>query len=411
MTPESRLLRTARWLAFGSAAASVFSIAACQILLALALAALLASGAKLRLPPVWLPIGLFMLLTVLSLAFSDNPGDGLSQLRKFYVFLEMLVVYSTIRDAVWVRRLFLAWAGAAAISSLRGFVQFAYKLEDARAAGRGFYDYYVVERITGFMSHWMTFSGQLMIALAALGAFLLFSPAARKRIWLWLLCGAVMCAALVLGFTRSIAFLATPAAFLYLIWFWRPKALLAVPVLCAVAFFASPSWVKTRVTSIFQPGRSDSNEFRKVAWSTGWEMVRRHPWLGLGPERVKARFDEFVPAGTPRPLPSGWYGHLHNIYVHYAAERGIPALLALLWWLGRMLFDFMAAARRLPPGRSDVRMALHAAAAAVVAVLVEGVFELNLGDSEVLTMFLAITACGYAAADDARGNSAEAAVA
>ena len=42
--------------------------------------------------------------------------------------------------------------------------------------------------------------------------------------------------------------------------------------------------------------------------------------------------------------------------------------------------------------------------------LVEGVFELNLGDSEVLTMFLAIIACGYAAADSAREPSREAAV-
>src|SRR5574340_407304 len=139
-------------------------------------------------------------------------------------------------------------------------------------------------------------------------------------------------------------------------------------------------------------------------------MVKQHPWLGLGPERVKARFNEFVPAEVPRPLPSDWYGHLHNIYVHYAAERGIPALLVLLWWLGRMLFDFIAAARRLPPGRDDLKMALHAAAAAVVAVMVEGVFELNLGDSEVLTMFLAITACGYVAADAAREPSREAAV-
>ena len=36
-------------------------------------------------------------------------------------------------------------------------------------------------------------------------------------------------------------------------------------------------------------------------------------------------------------------------------------------------------------------------AAAVLAVMIEGVVELNLGDSEVLTMFLAIAACGYLA--------------
>lgn len=396
---EPLMFRAARWLALGSAVACVFSIAGSQILLAMALAALLLSGASVRPPRIWIPLALWMLCTVLSLAFSDDPADGLSQIRKFYVLLELLVVYATLRETVWVRRLFLAWIGAAGISALRGLVQFGQKLQEAHAAGRNFYEYYIDNRITGFMSHWMTYSAHLMFALIALAAFLLFSPAAKKRIWLSLLCGALMLAALALSFTRGVAFVAAPAAGLYLLWFWRPKALIAVPVLVGVGLLASPDWMRARVTSMFQPSRLDSNEFRKVAWRTGWEMIRRHPVFGLGPERVKARFNEFVPPDIPRPLPSGWYGHLHNIYVHYAAERGIPAVLALLWFLGQMLLDFYRGARRLPPGRSDTRMALHAAAAAVVAVLVEGAFELNLGDSEVLTMFLAMAACGYAALD------------
>jgi len=33
--------------------------------------------------------------------------------------------------------------------------------------------------------------------------------------------------------------------------------------------------------------------------------------------------DDCVPADVRRPLPDGWYGHLHNIYLQFAAERGI----------------------------------------------------------------------------------------
>ena len=401
------MFRTARWLAIASAVATMFSIAACQILLAMAFAALLLSGAKLRLPPVWLPIALFMVGTLISLGLSDNPADGLSQVRKFYVWLTLLVVFSTLREAVRVRRLFLAWGGAAALSALRALVQFQHKVGEARAAGVGFYDYYVAERITGFMSHWMTFSAQMMYVVVLLVAFLLFAPAAGRRRVLWLACLGLAGTALVLAITRSIAFVATPAALLYLVWSWKRKALLAVPVLAAVAFFASPAWVKTRFTSIFQPGRSDSNEFRKVAWRAGARIIAQHPWFGLGPERGKARFLEFVPPDVPRPLPTGWYGHLHSIYVHYAAERGIPTMLALLWFLGHALWTFFREARLLPPGRGDLRFILHASAAAVLATLVEGFFELNLGDSEVLTMFLAIVACGYVAAECARAARRE----
>lgn len=400
------MFAAARWLTLASAACSLFSIAACQILLAMALAALLLSGARLRLPPIWLPLALFVAATLVSLGLSDDPADGLSQIRKFYVWLVLLVVFSSFREVLWVRRLYLVWGGAAAISALRSLVQFYEKLSEARAIGASFYDFYVAERITGFMSHWMTFSAQMMYVVVILGAYLLFAASARRRV-LWFLCLAVAGAAMLLGFTRGIAFVATPAAVVYLVWQWRPKALLALPVLAAVAFFAAPSSVKTRFTSIFQPGSADSNEFRRVAWATGLEMVRQHPWFGLGPERVKARFDEFVPRGTPRPLPPGWYGHLHNLYLHYAAERGIPAMLFIVWLLGKALWDLFREARRLPAGPSDLKFILHAGAASVVATLVEGIFELNLGDSEVLTMFLAIVASSYVAVECAREERAK----
>src|SRR5438105_509987 len=95
-------LRAARWCAFGSAAAVLVSIAVSHILLALSFAALLISGAKLRLPRIWLPIALWMLATALSLALSDQPAAGIPAVRKFYVFLELLVVFSTF-DLLWTR--------------------------------------------------------------------------------------------------------------------------------------------------------------------------------------------------------------------------------------------------------------------------------------------------------------------
>jgi O-antigen ligase len=409
LNPEPIALRAARWCAIAGAVCALLGIAPSQILLAMAFSALLVSGARLRFPPMWLPMALFMAATVVSLALSDNPGDGVSQVRKFYVWLFLLVIYSAIRDPVRVRWLYLWWGGAGVLSALRSLVQFSHKWQDAHVLGRPFYDYYVVERITGFMSHWMTFSAQMMYVLLGLAAFLFFSPAARWRRWMALSAAAIVAVALLLGFTRSIVFVATPVGLVYLVWFWNRKALVAVPVLAAVGLFAAPSSVRERFTSMFRPTAVDSNEFRKVAWRSGMRMIAEHPWFGLGPERVKARFLEYVPADVPRPLPAGWYGHLHNIYLHFAAERGIPAALVLLWMLGKILFDMLAQIRRLPPGRSDVKFALHATVAIVIATMAEGIFELNLGDSEVLTMFLAAVACGYVARDCARLKETEAA--
>jgi putative inorganic carbon (hco3(-)) transporter len=394
-SPES-LFRAARWLTFASAAAILFGIAYSQSLLALALVALLLSGEKLRLPPIRLQLGLFLLGTVLALALSGHPAEGIPQIRKFYVFCELLVVYSCLRDLRIIRWLFLVWAGFASITALRGFVQFAQKIQQARELHQNDYSFYVGERITGFMSHWNTFSAQEMFALSMLASFLFFSPAARKRMWVWILCAVLMGGAVLLAETRAV-WIGTAIAILYLTWFWKRWMLAAVPVVVALAFVVSPPVIKDRFTSLLHPKGVDSNAFRVVTWTTGLEMIKAHPFFGLGPEGPKYHFEEWVPKDIPRPLPVGWYGHLHNIYLQYSAERGIPTMLILLWMIGKMLADFSRALRKLPPGRSDARFLLHGGIAVILATLAEGFFEYNLGDSEVLTMFLVVVACAYQA--------------
>jgi putative inorganic carbon (HCO3(-)) transporter len=395
------LRQAAFYFTAGSAVSALFSIAACQILLALALAALLLSGDKMRFLPIWLPLGLFMLGTVISLALSADPSAGRPQIRKFFVFLMLLVVYSTFRNLRQVRNLVLIWAGVGGLSAALALAQFQDKFQQSRHLGRNFYEYYVAERITGFMSHWMTFGGQMMIVLLMLGAFVFYSPS-RRRLFIWLLCGTIILGAIVLGFTRSI-WLATAAGGLYLVWYWRRPLVLLAPAVLALGLWLGPNSIRERFISAVQPhGELDSNEHRIVTWRTGWRIVEAHPWFGLGPENVKLQFKEYIPADIPRPLPPGWYGHLHNIYLHYAAERGVPTMLALMWMLGKILYDFARALRRLKGGSSEARFVLHGAVAVILAILIAGIFELNLGDSEVLTLFLTVVAFGYIAADSVK---------
>ena len=392
------LARAAFYVAFGSGVSILFSIAVSQILLGLAIAALLLSGVRLRLPPIWIPLGIFIAGTLISLALADNPSAGAPQIKKFYVFCMLPVVFSTIRDRISMRRLFLCWGAVGALSALWGLAQFVQKVRQARALGTNFYDYYTGERITGAMSHWMTFGGEEMFALLMLGAFILFGPRRRfGQLWPWLVCAGVLIIALLVGETRSI-WVATAVAGLYLTWFWKRAVIVLIPVVLALLAFLGPPSVQERFTSFFRPRKEiDSNEFRIVTWRTGLRMIRAHPWFGVGPEEVRIEFNDYVPPDVPRPLPRGWYGHLHNIYLHYAAERGIPTMLALMWVLIKVLVDFTRGMRKLAWERGDGLFILRGATAIVIATIVSGFFEVNLGDSELLTMFLVAIACGYAA--------------
>jgi O-antigen ligase len=393
---ESFMSRAARWLTFGAAASIVFSIAVFNILMGLALAALFFSGEKLRLPRIKLPLAIFIGLTIVAWIHSPDPiMDGYPQIRKFWVFCILLLVFSTMRSLANLRWLFLTWVGLASISALRGFVQFAGKMQAARQSGVDAYTYYVSERITGFSSHWNTFSAQEMFALVMLAALLLFGPRVPKR-WVWCFCGVLIAAVLYLGQTRAV-WIATVVAALYLLWFWKRWLVAVVPALVIVVFFVSPPVMRERFTSLFHAQQVDSNRFRVIAWDAGVEMIEKHPLLGLGPEGPKYHFQEYVPPDVWASRPSGFYQHLHDVYLQYGAERGIPALLVFLWLLAKILVDFWRGVRLLPPGLSDRKFLLHGGIAMVLAMMAEGVAEVNFGDSEPLTMFLVVVAAGYLA--------------
>jgi putative inorganic carbon (hco3(-)) transporter len=397
--PESLMSRAARWLTFGAAASIVFSIAVCNILMAFALTALLFSGEKLRLPRIKLPLGVFMALTLLAWIFSPDPWiDGYPQIRKFWVFCILLLVFSTMRGLKITRWLFLAWVGLASISALRGVVQFASKMQQAHESGANFYDYYVGERITGFSSHWNTFSAEQMFAFLMLTALLMFGGKLGKR-WVWILCGLLIAVTLYLSETRAV-WIATALACLYLVLCWKRWLVALVPVVGILLFLISPLAIRDRVTSLFRAKQVDSNTFRIIAWDAGIRMIERHPLLGLGPEGPKHHFQEYVPPDVWDSRPPGFYQHLHNVYLQYGAERGIPALLAFLWLLCQILVDFWRGLKSLPPGSGERRFLLQGGIATTLAMMAEGIAEVNFGDSEPLTMFLIVVACGYLAMEE-----------
>lgn len=396
--PDSRTDRILYWLAFGAAASILFSIAVSQILLGISILALLISRRRLRFPPIGIPLALFFVATVAADLLSGDPTSGVPQIRKFFVFGIILVLFNTFRSVPQIRNLVLAWAGIATVSAALALGQFVHRWHDAVQLHAAVYDYVLDGRITGFASHWMTYGGEQMIVLLLLVALLLFTPGSA-----WKTCGwaavAIIWIAIVLGLTRSIFLVAVPTGFLVLASNYKRWLVWAAPAVALLMLLAAPPEIKDRVSSIFRPhGDVDSNYRRVIMARTGLRMIEAHPVLGIGPEQIQPQFLKYLPADVPLPLPKGWYGHLHNVYLQYAAERGLPALACILWIIGIMTRDFRRALR-VWPDRTEARFVWLGALAVIAAVLAEGFFEYNLGDSEVLTMFLSTATCGYIAID------------
>src|ERR1700704_3779615 len=157
----------------------------------------------MRLPPIKLPLALFVAGTVISWLAAGHIHDGIPQIRKFFVFLVLLLVFSTFRKIAEIRMMAFLWAAVAAPSAIRSLFQFWQKYQDSLAQNRSFYDFYIGQRITGFASHWMTLGGEEMIVLLFLLALLFFSGERRWKYLLWS-SAALLGLSLVLGMTRSI---------------------------------------------------------------------------------------------------------------------------------------------------------------------------------------------------------------
>ena len=377
----------------GAAVAILFSIAVAQILMGLAIVAVVYARLPLRWPYRW-PLAAFFAGTLLALALSPDPAGGWPQVKKFFVYLMLPLLASTLRHNGDARRLLHYCLAAGVLSSLWSVVQFGRRWLEADALHIDFYRHYVAQRTTGFMSHWQTFGGQMMMVFAVALALLLFAPERYHKLlrkMLWAAVGIVG-GALLLNETRG-NWIGAALATVYLVAKARPRLVWTLPLVLGALMVVPP--IRDRAVSIVVPhGELDSNQHRKVTWRTGLAMVRAHPWFGLGPEQIKKQFDSYVPADIPRPLPEGWYGHLHNNYLQYAADRGIPTALCFCWFLWAMVSGWWMLA---PQSEASTRAVLEAAIAAWLGVVVSGMLEWNLANTEVLHLFLVIAAAASVA--------------
>jgi putative inorganic carbon (HCO3(-)) transporter len=336
-------------IALASAIVLAFcSIAASQIMLGLAIVCFLSLKRKPNWPEGMAWAAAFLGLTLLAALVSGDPKTALPQIRKLYLWT-LLPLGATLlaRDfpkaaIVWP----LTLAGLA--SALWSFCEYYSKWVAAQAAGQDFYLAYVAARITGFMSHWMTFGAHMMIGFSLAGAVLLFT---RRSLWSRVglaVILAIYAVAILLGQTRSI-WLGMACSSALLLACWRPWSLLALPVLAVLTYLVAPAPVRARMESIVRPhGQVDSNDHRVVTRAAGWNMIAAHPWLGLGPEGP--------------------------------GKRGLPALFCFLMFVGVNIRGWL----RRPS------MIRYFALAAMAGLAASGLFEHNLGDSEVLTLFLAL---------------------
>ncbi|NOT24797.1 MAG: O-antigen ligase family protein [Acidobacteria bacterium] len=379
--PAHALDRLTMGLLLGFVAALQLSIALAQILLA----ALLVSWVVMRIqdrtrpsaPPFFLSLLAYGILTLVSSAFSVDPATSFIDDKQLLLLAIVPVVYDIARGprATSVAEVVIT-VGAA--SALVGILQYGVLHYDNLG-----------QRPQGALTHYMTYSGALMLVTTTAAARLLFG--ARDRIWPALVMPALV-VALALTFTRN-AWIGTCFAvgLLFILKDFRLAALL--PAILAALFVIAPDGLANRLTSTFN-AQDPANQDRFAMIEIGARIVADRPLTGVGPNMVPRVYEEYRPDYAVNQVNP----HLHNVPLQIAAERGLPALAVWLWFVGATVLALWRMFRQ-----QRERVLTTTALAAMAGMLAAGLFEYNFGDSEFLMLFLVLITLPFAAArqDDA----------
>lgn len=366
----TRVQRVGSWL-FSGHLLAVFSIAASNILLGFTFLAAPLSlryrrGDWSRMVPLLVPLGIYALWLVGSAFASFDPRISLGGMGELFTLSAVLLAPGLVRGETQVRRLVDGLTAAAALLAGVGLASYLWGYGD------------IDRRIRGPFSHYMTFSGFLLICDLLLMVRLLGDPrgSGGRRGWRWAALVAIN-VALLASYTRS-AWVALVVAGTVLLLVRAPRLLLAYLPLGALLVVLAPVPLVSRMISIVDL-QDPSNYDRLCMLEAGMTMVRERPLFGLGPEMVERRYPIYRSPTAPRfDVP-----HLHNSFLQLAAERGIPALLAYLAMSWVSLRAMYRGYRRDGGSRGPRADLYLGGMLALLAFNLAGLFEDNWGDTEV----------------------------
>lgn len=369
-------LRQATLLFFGIFIfTSTFSIAANQTSLGITVllwAALCLFDRSFR--PGWLPLvlpfGAFMVVSIISSLLSGDPVDAFGNMKNYILFVTVWLAASLASDRSVREKIYLVLLVSGTGSALYGIVIYFMGM------GRG-----GLQRTPGTFSNEMTFGGIMMLLLSLYAAVSIAAGIPRKLRIFSLIAAAVTCAALVLTQTRS-SWLAMFVSGIVLLVILRRRWVPVYIAVMALLVLLGPSAYRDRIATMFDP-QYRTNVQRINMMRGGASIFREHPVIGTGPVDLGDIYREHMPPGAVHV-----HGHMHNIFLHVAVTLGSVGFATFVWLLAAM---FIIVGRNLrldlpPPGRALTAGSMGA----MTGFIVNGLFDWNFGDAEVLTMMLII---------------------
>ena len=348
---------------------STFSIAFSQIALSLLFSLWVAVVVTRKIFVPWrteldFPVLLFLLACTISVVFSEDRLGSIVHLKNILLLSVIYLMAYIYRENLpldfFVTTLFISSAGSAAYGIAIFFL----------GKGEG-----TLGRTPGPFSNAMTFGGVLLILSTVSVAFLV---ARRVKKGLRILAGIstfLTLVALFFTFTRS-SWIGVFVSLSVVLSILRKKLLFIMVAIVILVFLFSPPRYKSRFISIFDPNYR-TNVQRIELLKGGLAIFRDHPLVGVGTMDLAKVYEKYKPPGA-----KFIHGHMHNDFLQIAVSMGIVGLMSFLY----LFFSFFRLAWKNLGKEGEVKAIAVATIGVLSGFLINGLFEWNFGDAEVVTL-------------------------
>lgn len=240
-------------------------------------------------------------------------------------------------------------------------------------------------RAQGFLQHPVVYA-EMLVQAALLAWGLVVAGYARRPGWavVMLLAILVIAGAVVATKTRSALGALLIVAFAMGCAALRRRArVIALTALLLIAALATV-WVhRSRGLNWVDP-QDPGTQFRVMVWKDGLRLARRHPWFGVGMDAARVHWREWdIQAFRQFQVQS----HFHSDWIQLAADRGLPALAAWIWFVIAylsLLFKRVRAAKERHWFEYGIALGLLGA---FLAFLMQSVVHYNLGEEPLVIAF------------------------
>lgn len=323
-----------------------------------------------RRTPLDLPFLFFVAVSVIAVLFSGDLRGGFWNLRNYLLIGAVYLFAAVCRDGRYLRRMFTVLLVSSCGSASYGIAIFLLGRGDG-----------TLGRTSGSFSNAMTFGGVMLLLCSILFALATaYEVRGRLRIAAMIASG-ITALALFFSFTRS-SWLGMLLSVLIVLVIQRRRLLPIFIVGIALTVLILPARYRDRFTSIMDMDYR-TNVHRLQMLEGGWRIFKEHPIIGVGPIDLSELYEEHKP-----PEAEYVFGHLHNNFLNIAVTLGLLGLAAFVY-LFVSIFRLLARNLRLglpPPERAWVVGSISA----VAGFLVNGLFEWNFADAEVVTLLYII---------------------